>query len=145
MLRALLAALLLVTASAGAEARDTEYMLKLDELTRTQEYRQKVGSDIAFSFGKQATPPVLEKLGQFVANRKSNSFGRPDEVACERAALSALIELREYARKLGGNAVINIESYYKKTSNPSETQYECHAGGVIAGVAFRGEVVKLKK
>lgn len=58
--------------------------------------------------------------------------------------LSALLELRERAKKLGGNAVTNIVSYYKKDTSSSETEYDCHAGNIIAGVALKGTVVKLK-
>lgn len=43
----------------------------------------------------------------------------------------------------GGNAVVEVESYYKKQPFSSETQYECHVGAVIAGTALRGKVVKL--
>ena len=34
-------------------------------------------------------------------------------------------------------------SYYKKNTVSSETEYECHAGAVIAGVALIGDVVTL--
>ena len=33
-------------------------------------------------------------------------------------------------------------SYYKKNPYTSETQYECHAGNLIAGVALKGDIVK---
>ena len=56
--------------------------------------------------------------------------------------LSALIELRKRAEMLGGNAVTNIVSYYKKVTFSSPDQFECHAGGVIAGVALKGTFVK---
>jgi hypothetical protein len=49
------------------------------------------------------------------------------------------------ARTEGGNAVINIVSYYKKNVFSSATEYECHAGAIIAGVALKGTVVKLSK
>ncbi len=45
----------------------------------------------------------------------------------------------------GGNAVINIASYYKKNTVSSDTEFECHAGAVIAGVAMIGDVVTLAK
>ena len=43
----------------------------------------------------------------------------------------------------GGNAIINLTSYYKKKEVVDNERYECHAGNIIAGVALRGEVVKL--
>ena len=47
--------------------------------------------------------------------------------------------------KEGGNAVINIKSYYKKNEVSSAGEYECGAGAMVSGVAFKGEVVKLAK
>jgi uncharacterized protein YbjQ (UPF0145 family) len=58
--------------------------------------------------------------------------------------LSALIQLQERARREGGNAVINIKSYYKKQTFSSESQFECHAGNIMAGVALKGDIVKLR-
>ena len=43
---------------------------------------------------------------------------------------------KEAAKQAGANAVINIVSYYKKNENKSASQYECHAGAVVAGVAL---------
>ena len=54
--------------------------------------------------------------------------------------LSALISLRDRAEDMGGNAVTKIVSYYKKDTFSSETEYECHAGGFVAGVALKGTV-----
>ena len=45
------------------------------------------------------------------------------------------------ARQLGGNAVVNIVSYYKKSTSASSTDYVCHAGNFVAGVALKGTVV----
>ena len=56
--------------------------------------------------------------------------------------LSALIELRERARKEGGDAIVNIVSFYRKQEFDSDTLYECHAGAFVAGVALKGTVVK---
>ena len=60
-----------------------------------------------------------------------------------RAFMSAMLSLQQRARTEGGNAVIGITKCYKKIVTESETQYMCGAGAIMAGVAFRGEVVKL--
>jgi hypothetical protein len=57
--------------------------------------------------------------------------------------LSALIDLQDAARKQGGNAVVNIVSFYKKNEFSSPTDYDCHAGAFVAGVALKGDIVKL--
>jgi uncharacterized protein YbjQ (UPF0145 family) len=54
-----------------------------------------------------------------------------------------MIQLEKRAKQLGANAVVNIVSYYRKDVMSSPTEFECHAGTVIAGVALRGEFVKI--
>ncbi len=138
------AAAMLIAASA-AQARDTDYKLKIDDVLRNPDFKAKLGDDVALYFGDRKTPPVTQKFGDFVANKKTNSFGKPDEEACRWAMLSALMELRERAHKMGANAVINIVSYYKQVTFSSATDFDCHAGGIIAGVALKGTVVNLRK
>ena len=124
----------------GAQARDTEYSLSIAEVMADGEARNKLGNDVTFYFSGQATPPVVKSFGEFVTNRKTNSFGKPDVAACRWAMLSALIQLRDRAKELGGNAVINVVSYYKKNTTQSSTDYVCHAGAIVAGVALKGTV-----
>lgn len=146
-MRRLFAGFLMLTAllsAQHAQARDTEYHLKIDAVMKDPDYPTAVGNDVAFFFATQNSPVIDRSLGEFVTNRKTNSFGKPDEDACRWAMLSALKELRERAISLGGDAVVNIVSYYKKNVAASETDYECHAGGFVAGVALKGTVIKLK-
>ena len=42
-----------------------------------------------------------------------------------------------------GNAVVDLVSYYKKVEFKDAAQYECHAGGVVVGVAMKGEYAKI--
>ena len=129
----------------AAVARDTRYELKIDDVKKDPRYAETVPTDVAFYFGQQAPAGKVVSIGEFVTNRKSNSVGRPDEEACRWAMMAALKVLRERAIAEGGNAVINIVSYYKKNTFASDTLYECHAGAVVAGVALKGTVVKLSK
>jgi hypothetical protein len=126
-----------------AQARDTELMLSISEAVDYGELTNKVGHEVAFFFGSQRSATPLRSFGEYVTNRKTNSFGRPDMVACRWAMLSALIQLRDRAKSLGGNAVIGIVSYYKKQTTMSDTDYVCHAGNFVAGVALKGTVVLL--
>ncbi len=129
----------------AVQARDTEYKLRIDQVLQDPEFKDRLGGDVDFYFGDQRTPKVGKAFGEFVSNRKTNSFGKPDEQACRWAMLSALLSLRDRAQEMGGNAVTKIVSYYKKDTFSSETEYECHAGGFVAGVALKGTVVKLGK
>jgi hypothetical protein len=133
-----------VMAAAPALARDTAHNLRISDVLQLPEFKDKVGSDVAFFFGAQRSPPVTQTFGEFVSNRKTNAFGKSDEVACRWAMLSALVAFKERALKEGGDAVINIVSFYKKDASSSETDYECHAGGLMAGVALKGTVVRLR-
>ncbi len=54
-----------------------------------------------------------------------------------------MIALQKRAKQLGANAVVNIISYYKKVPMSSTTEFECHAGAIIAGVALKGDFVKI--
>jgi uncharacterized protein YbjQ (UPF0145 family) len=127
---------------APAAARDTRYELKIADVQADPRYAENVPAGVKFYFANQAAP-AGQNLGEFVTNRKTNSFGKQDEEACTWAMISAMKELGERAIAEGGNAVINIVSYYKKKPFSSDTLYECHAGAIVAGVALKGEVVKV--
>lgn len=145
MSRLLFAVALVATAMVhNAQARDTEYNLPIADAMQDAELKRHLGNDVAYFFGGQPTPAIAKTFGEFVTNKKTNSVGRPDIVACRWAMLSALLQLRERAKQLGADAVVDIISYYKKDATSSTTTYVCHAGAVIAGVALRGTFVKLK-
>jgi len=129
----------------AAAARNTALILPVSSVMSMPDAKQKLDGSVKFYFGKSGHPAVLKKFGNYVTNKKTNSFGKPDEEACNWAMLSALITLQERAQNEGGNAVINIESYYKRQANSLNSEFECHAGAFVAGVALRGDVVKLAK
>lgn len=129
--------------SVAAHARDTQHMLPIASALQVSDAQEKLDGSIKFFFGKQKTPKVLTRLGSDFSNRKTNAFGKSDEVACNWAFLSALVALEKRAKELGANAVVNIVSYYKKNEVSSPTEFECHAGGIMAGVALKGEFVKI--
>ena len=56
-----------------------------------------------------------------------------------------MIQLEKRAKQLGANAVVNIVSFYQKNVMSSPTEFECHAGAVIAGVALKGDFVKVEE
>jgi hypothetical protein len=143
--RILLISLVVLGLAASVEARDTKHDLPIAGVTQNPEYQNKLGSDVALYFADQPTSKVEQTLGEYITNKKTNSFGKSDESACQWVFLSALLQLRDRAKEEGGNAVINIISFYQKVPFSSQTEYECHAGGVIAGVALKGTVAKLAK
>lgn len=128
-----------------ASARNTRYLLKIEDVKQDPRYAENVPGDIAFYFADQGHPDLQTRYGEVVTNRKGNSVGRSDEDACRWTMISALKALHDRALKEGGNAVINIVSYYRKQVYSSESEYECHAGEIVSGVALKGTVVKLGK
>jgi uncharacterized protein YbjQ (UPF0145 family) len=142
---AIAAGLLVLGVVSTAQARNTQYTLKIADVLQSTDFADKVGKNIPFYFGTQATPKVERTIGTFTTNRKTNSVGKKDEDACRWAMVSALLELRNRAEKEGGNAVINVAPFNKRGNGVDETDYECHAGDIIAGVALKGTVVKLAK
>ena len=53
------------------------------------------------------------------------------------------MKFQDRAKELGANAVVNIDSYYKREDTSSETQIQCHSGFLITGIALKGDFVKL--
>ena len=139
-------AVLALGALAPAEARDDKHMFPIKSaLGKSQQYKEKLESDIALYFGKQKTPAVEKHIGEWTANKKTNGFNKSDQEACDIAFISAAAGLQDRARREGGNAVINIRSVYRKEDVASETEYLCGSGATLSGVALRGTVVKLAK
>ncbi|HCD04815.1 MULTISPECIES: hypothetical protein [unclassified Methylophaga] len=140
--------LILLTASVlifstQAHSRDTQHMLSIEAAMNSADFKEKLDPNIRFYFGNQPHPEIEKSFGKFVSNKKTNAFGKSDEAACEWVLLSAMLSLQDRVKAEGGNAVININSYYKKNTVSSETEYECHAGAIMAGVALQGEVVRI--
>ncbi|AON56093.1 excinuclease ATPase subunit [Herbaspirillum seropedicae] len=140
-----LAVTLALSAALPAQARDTKHLLPLDSASSMKDKEGVLDGSVKFYFAGQPHPAVLEKISTDVTNQKTNAFGKSDEEACKWVFLSALVQLHKKAKELGGNGVVNIVSYYKKNEMASATEFECHAGATMAGVALKGDIVKLGK
>lgn len=141
----LLASLTIVVAAGMAQARDTKHLYPVVDAMNTAAAKEKLNGGVKFYFGDQTHPKVERSYGEDFTNKKTNAFNKTDKQACEWVFLSAMLQLQERALQLGADAVVNVESYYKKIPFKSETEYECHAGALIAGVALKGKFVKLAK
>lgn len=133
----------LILMSPQAQSRDTKHMFSIAEALQSPDFKERLDQNVRLYFGDQKHPKVAHSSGDFSTNKKTNAFNKSDEEACRWVLLSALLSLQERAKNEGGNAVINIASYYKKNKVSSNNQFECHAGAIMAGVALTGEVVKL--
>lgn len=141
MKKSLALALLALMVSANAAARDTIAQYPVQELLQTEKAKEAL-HDVPLYFATQAHPEISKSYGEVITNKKTNAFGKSDREACEWVMLSALKALQERAEREGMDAVVNIQSYYKKREFVSETEYECGAGAIMAGVALKGTLVK---
>ena len=137
------AAMFATCAAAPVQARDTRLLLPIAEAMAQIDDVFPDRRLVMFFFGDQKYPKVTARLGGDVSDRKTNAFGEADETACDWVFLSSLMTLEQEAEDVGANAVINIVSYYKKKEMSSQTLFECHAGSIMAGVALKGDFVKI--
>jgi uncharacterized protein YbjQ (UPF0145 family) len=138
-------AAIVVLGAVNVEARDDHGMWSISEALNAEDAKQKLDKDIRFYFGDQSHPKITKDFGEFMSNKKTNAFNKTDEKACQWNFLSAMISFQERAQRMGGNAVVNIRSYYKKNTVSSQTEFECGSGTFVSGVTFLGDVVKLAK
>jgi hypothetical protein len=140
---ALVLAAAALLAARPTSARDDRLTFSIRDALEHVEAKQKIDPGIRLYFGKQPHPAVTADLGIDKANDKTRAFNRTDQDACDWVFLSAVLKLQERARKLQANAVVGIISIYKNEPFESETEYRCGAGSIVAGVALRGQFVKL--
>ena len=135
--------LLAAIVAAPADARDTRQHYDIAQAIAAGKADGTLDGSVAFYF-KGARAPAATRLGPATTNKKTNAFGKSDETACQWVFLSALKALQEAAKQRGANAVVDIESNYKSQPFASATQYECGAGGLMAGVALKGAYARVK-
>lgn len=127
-----------------AAARNVRYVLKIQDVLDSSDFGDKVGHSVAFAFGNQKIA-VSSTLDEFVADTRDHFRGRSDESACRGTLISALAELKDRAQSNGGDAVIDIVSYFRRQTFSSTTEFECHAGSSGVFVSLKGTVAKLRK
>jgi hypothetical protein len=130
------------TMTGQSQARDTRLLLSVDDAIKQGRSEGIIGDDIAFRFGKGNRGGHAKTIGTDVANRKTNALNKSDVEACNWVFLSSLKALQEGARGVNAKAVVEIVSYYKKREFSSPTEFECHVGTLMAGVALKGSYAK---
>ena len=130
-------------AAPSAYARDDRLKFPIQDGLTSSAAQGKIDAKIQLFWGDQKFPAPQQTFGTYTANKKTNALNKSDHEACDINFISAIIALQERAHSEGGNAVVNIHSYYKSVDVSSQTDYECGAGTFLSGVALRGTVVKL--
>lgn len=127
-----------------ALARDDVLHLSFQDVLNSPEAKGKLDSRVRFFLAGQKTSKVVKTLGSDVSNPKTNGFNKTAAQACNWAALSALIALQKRTLQNGGNAVIEIVSFYKGKEFFSATEYECHDGAIAVGVSLKGTYASIE-
>ena len=143
MKRILMLLVVLGGVSVNANAADNKLLMSIESAMARADYKERLDPSVRFYFGNQSHPAPVKRLGERVTNKRTNGFNKTDNESCEWALLSALLTLQQSAVAAGGNALVNIKSFYKKNAFSSATEYECHTGAFVTGVALTAEVVKL--
>jgi len=134
----------LLSAPAVVTARDDRRTFSIENALKTPAALSKLDPRVKLFFGSKTPAPVASTMGEAATSRKTNAFGKSEQEACDWVFLSVVLELQAQARRAGADAVVGIESNYKHERFDSATEYTCGIGSVIAGVAFRGTIAKLK-
>lgn len=133
---------LLLAAPAAAEDAVTTH--EISAVTARADYAGQF-EGVRFYFGDTPHPAISREIEPGAqTSLRTRKFGRSDEEACQWVMLSALIQLRDHALSVGGNAVVNVRSNWRNIEWSSATQYQCAAGFLMAGVALKGDVVSLR-
>ena len=143
MKSSLVFAALAATFLAPAVARDTVVKVTLDSVLEQPDAKDKLDGSVKFYLAGAKTPRIEKKLGEDVANEKTNGFNKTADEGCKHVALSALIALQKGAKRAGANAVVDIVSDNKNETSSSPTDIECLDGALISRITLKGTFAKV--
>ncbi len=141
--RPVLSLAVLLAVSPVALAADEILMMPIRPALESVDGRATIEGDVKFFFGKNRPARVAHQYGNFVTNSKVHVFGRSTGEACNMVFINALEDLQKRARTIGANAVVGVVSYFRRREVSSDDSYECNLGSVVAGVALKGDLVKV--
>ncbi|GHU26519.1 phosphoribosylglycinamide formyltransferase [Betaproteobacteria bacterium] len=123
----------------SSQAQDSVLHLNFQNVVDAAIADGQLDGTVKFYLRGQKTRAIKKTFPEAVSNKKTNAFNKTDEEACAWTLRSVLISFQENAKKNGANAVVDLVSYYKKNEYKSSTQFECHAGAMMSGVAMKGK------
>ena len=126
-----------------AQARDTTHFLNFNKVVEEATNAGRLDGSVKFYLGHAPRGASIVHKGA-TTSKKTNAFGKSDQVACNWVLQSALITLQNSAKAAGANAVVNLVSNYNHQEYKSSENYECHAGAIMAGVALKGDYAKMR-
>lgn len=127
----------------SAYARDDRMLFEIRAALDSPQGKDRFDDTIAFYWGDTPYPQPVQVFDIQTSERKRFAPTNTDEGACRDSFIEALAALRDHAKAVGANAVVDIKSIYKNREFRSDTQYECRAGYLVNGVTLEGRMVKL--
>ncbi|MGW8392566.1 excinuclease ATPase subunit [Pseudoduganella sp. HUAS MS19] len=132
-------------ASSAASARNDMLKFPIEGAMAANDAAARLGGSVKFFFAGQPTPPVASQIISDKTSLRTNGFGKSPQEACNYVFLSAMLKLQKRAQDVGADAVINIVSNFKDVEFASATEFQCADGALMAGVALKGDFVRLAK
>jgi uncharacterized protein YbjQ (UPF0145 family) len=128
-----------------SEAADRRYLLPITQALETPEAKEKLDGSVKFIFGRNDKPmPGSKVLRTELVPGKFHTYSRAMEEVCSAAFVRALTILNTRAKRVKGDAVVDIVSSFKGHPEfSSMTEFECYQGAAITSVTLRGDIVNL--
>lgn len=105
-------ALMMFLVAGAADARDERQLLSIRNALASAAGQDRFDNTIRFFWGEQKHAQPEQRFGIYTATQKVNALAKTDQEACEQAFLLALASLRDSARELGANAIVDIRSLH---------------------------------
>lgn len=144
---------LVATLPLSAFAKNEAQLHVADEVIRHPSVQQLIGKDLRLVYGvdKNATHlPAGALLGELQVEGRTSPhyqdgprrFEKGDLRACREAMRTAIGELVLQAKRLGANALIDVQSSYEGHVLDHDSAYECHVGYTRVVVGLRAKAVR---
>jgi uncharacterized protein YbjQ (UPF0145 family) len=132
-------------ASSAASAGNDMLKFPIEGAMAANDAQARLGDSVKFYFAGQPTPAIASKIISDKTSQRTNGFGKSAEKACNYVFLSAMLQLQKRAQDIGADAVVNIVSNFNNVEFASATEFQCADGALMAGVALKGDFVKLAR
>jgi hypothetical protein len=144
--------LLLASISQPCQSRDSRVDRSISHALRDPIWRDGAGGGIDFRFGKLAQPNDIVAGKVLTASnyarpyviKHGKNIPRDDGPTCDEALRNVLADVADMARKVGGNAVVNIVSKFGDVALDNKTLFTCNAGNGSATVDIEFQISHLK-
>lgn len=138
-----LTTLLLMTLPVAAMAADKVVHLPFESVVAEATRAGKLDGTVKFYLAGNTPAGEIKIINNEVTtSKRTNAFGKKDQVTCDWVLQSALISLQDEAKKAGANAVTDVVSNFNNVEYRDAQNYECHVGFLMSGVALKAKLAK---